>query len=127
MDVKMKWKIIERVEALVCFLRWVRALKISHIQGHVSLTTMTTRVDDNFYTMLYFQTLLHIIHIQNCFSHYLYAMSSLHCPLPLNPPTPSHVKVSNPYPPQRASWTHSFILKSDIGIQWLPKSILAVN
>lgn len=76
------------------FLSWVRALKKSHIQGHVSLTTMTTRMEDN---ILYFKTLLYFTHIQKCVSHFL--MSSMHYTLPLNPPTPQPHQIIHPIPP----------------------------
>lgn len=46
MDVFVKWQITERMEASLCVMGWMRSLKISHIQGHVCLTAMTTETDD---------------------------------------------------------------------------------
>lgn len=69
--------------------------------------------------------------IPNCIFHYAtigLSYETLH-PVLVNPPTPSHVKLPFPYPPQCASCTHSFTLKRDTWTfrGWQRASSLQIN
>lgn len=69
--------------------------------------------------------------IPNCIFHYAtigLSYETLH-PVLVNPPTPSHVKLPFPYPPQCASCTHSFTLRRDTWTfrGWQRASSLQIN
>lgn len=111
-------------------------MKISHIQGHVCLRAAKTERHDVLFSKLvlycYWRPVLQCIHAWFVIASLIMLPEVFPTltPLPLvNPPTPSHVKLSNSCPPQCASCTHSFTLKRDTWTfrGWQRASPLQIN